>query len=138
MIERRRLHPNKNLILYTVTGDASPFCKGNYKVTVTVSDAEESKLHRGEVGTLWFTVHSTSDGTGARSNKIQLNDKGYHEPGTTNSYVVPGDVMEKIKSVEVEFQYDTNVMNPLTWRMFSAPRLYVSKIELENLEMNNR
>lgn len=130
------LHPNKSLVLYMLTTDASPFCKGHYKITVTVANTEESKRHRGEVGTLWFTAHSTTDGTGLKSNKIQLNDGAYHEPGSSYTFVVAGDAIEKIKSVEAEFQYDTNVMNPLTWRMFSAPRLYISKIQLENLEMN--
>lgn len=120
--------------MYLLTGDAPPFCKGHYKIIVDISNTEESKLHRGEIGTLWFTIHSTSDGTGLRSNRMQLNDGGYHEPGTTYTSIVPGDVVEKIKSVEVEFQYDTNVMNPLTWRMFSAPRLYISRIRVENLE----
>ncbi|KRT86844.1 hypothetical protein AMK59_398, partial [Oryctes borbonicus] len=136
LINKRMLHPNKSLVLYMLTTDASPFSKGHYKITVAVANTEESKRHRGEVGTLWFTAHSTTDGTGPKSSKIQLNDGAYHEPGSTYTFVVAGDAIDKIKSVEAEFQYDTNVMNPLTWRMFSAPRLYISKIQLENLEMN--
>ncbi|GJQ71315.1 hypothetical protein Trydic_g11051 [Trypoxylus dichotomus] len=136
LVNERMLQPNKNLILYMLTTDTSPFCKGHYKITVVISNTEESKLHRGEVGTLWFTAHGTSDGTGPKSNKMPLNDGAYHEPGTTYTSIVAGDIIDKIKSVEVEFLYDTNVMNPLTWRMFSAPRLYISEIKLENLEKN--
>ncbi|KAI4461598.1 lipase [Holotrichia oblita] len=136
LIQKRMIQPRKNLVLYLLTEDATPFCKGHYKIVVNVSNTEESKLHRGEIGTLWFTVHTTTDGTGPKSNKIPLKDEAYHEPGSSYSAIVAGNVVDKIKSVEVEFQYHTNVINPLTWRMFAAPRLYLSKIRLENLETN--
>lgn len=83
-------------------------------------------------------MHSTTDGTGHKTDKIALQKETYHEPGIQFTYVLPGDSIHKIKSVEVEWQYTTNIMNPLTWRITSTPRIYVDKIIVDALEIDQQ
>ncbi|XP_017778462.1 PREDICTED: pancreatic triacylglycerol lipase [Nicrophorus vespilloides] len=137
-VRAKRVDPNNGLILYSMTGSSSPFCKAHYKISVLVSDGTESRGHGGEIGQLWFVFHDTTDGRGEKTERAALNPGGYHEPGALYTAVVPADFIHSIRGVEVEWDYHSNVFNPLTWRILASPRVYISKIKIEALETANR
>lgn len=83
-------------------------------------------------------MHETSDGKGPRSNSVGLNSGGYHEPGRTYTGVVAADEVHRLKAVEVEWRYESSLMNPLTWRILATPRIYVAEVVVEALEIGER
>jgi pancreatic triacylglycerol lipase len=107
-------------------------------LTVKISDSGESKQHGGEIGQLFFTMHSTTDGKGPKSDPVALNSGGYHEPGKIYTAVVPTSEVPRLKAVEVEWRYQSSVLNPLTWRILAVPQIYVEKITVDALEIKQR
>ena len=94
--------------------------------------------HGGEVGQLVFTMHSTTDGKGPKTISAPLNKGGYHEPGKIYTAIVPTDQISKLKAVEVEWQHQNSVFNPLTWRILAVPMIYVEFINIIALEIGER
>lgn len=103
-----------------------------------ISNLKESKDHGGEIGQLWFVMHSSTDGNGPKSERAPLNKGGYHEPGAVYKAVVPAEEVPHLKAIQVEWQYHSSVLNPLTWRLLAIPRVYVAKVIVEGLEINER
>lgn len=68
------------------------------------------------------------------SDKVALNDVGYHGPGSVHTAVVAADEVPAIKFVEVEWKYDSSMFNPLTWRIFASPRIFVTEVTVRVLE----
>lgn len=107
----------------------------HYKITVRVSGHDESNMHGGEIGTISVRLHSNT-----RSKKltdhIRFSEKPmYFEPGFEYSALVPGkDVHDPASYASVYWEYQTNFLNPLTWRILSAPRIYLDYIIIESLE----
>lgn len=138
LVKERRIKDKDTLALYMMTNPVSPFCRGHYRLTVTISNTNESKVHGGEIGQLWFIVHSRLDesnkGAGANSGRFALNDGRYHEPGATYRTVVPATAINDLKAVTLEWQYHSSMFNPLTWRLLSAPRIYVTRVTIDSLE----
>lgn len=91
-------------------------------------------MHGGEIGQLFFKMHSTSDGKGPNSGRIALNSGGYHAPGASYKAVVPGDEISILKSIEVEWKFHSNVFNPLTWRILETPKVHIANITVDVLE----
>lgn len=100
-----------------------------------ISRSEESRQHGGEIGQLWFVFHSTPNGEGLKTQRVTLSHSRYHEPGTTYTAVIASGEIPLLKAVEVEWQYHSSVFNPLTWRILASPRVYLSKVKVEGLEM---
>ncbi|GLV44467.1 uncharacterized protein CBL_10271 [Carabus blaptoides fortunei] len=138
LVKQRKIKDEDTLALYMMTNPASPFCRGHYRITVTISNTNESKVHGGEIGQLWFTAHSRLDennkGAGANSGRFALNNGRYHEPGVTYRTVVPATAINDIKAVTLEWQYHSSMFNPLTWRLLTAPRIYVTRVTIDSLE----
>jgi len=126
------------MIQYLMTGDRTPFCKAHYKVTVHISDSNESKTHGGEIGQLWFTMHGTKDQTGDKSDRVPFDKTGYHEPGSVHTSVIAADYVKNLSAVEVEWDYNVSVFNPLTWRILTSPRLFIDKVTVESLESGKK
>lgn len=99
-----------------------------------ISNSEESRLHGGEIGQLLLKMHSTTDGKGTASDKVPLNDGGYHEPGAAYSAVIAADEVPSLTAVEIEWNYQSSVFNPLTWRLISSPRIFITKVTVQELE----
>ncbi|RZC34310.1 inactive pancreatic lipase-related protein 1, partial [Asbolus verrucosus] len=134
LVEHRIITPNTNLVQFFKTGERKPFCRGHYKITVKVSDSAESMNHGGEVGQLFFVMHSTTDGKGPKSNPVSLNNGGFHEPGKTYTAVVAASEVPRLRAVEVEWRYKSSVFNPLTWRILAVPKIYIDRITVEALK----
>lgn len=114
------------------------FSEVHYRITVKISNSSQSLLHGGEIGQLWFTMHGMTDGKGFKSDKIAFNDGGYHAPGELYKAVVPGNAVNVIRGVEIEWKYHSSVFNPLTWRLLTSPRVHVEKVSVHTLETKQK
>lgn len=115
---------------YLLTHDRSPFCAGHYKVTVQISETEESKRHGGEVGILNFKIKNHNSETNLMFNANPV----YFGPGSNHTFMTIGDVLDNIKSMKVAYRFK-QTLNPLTWRVFT-PKIYVAYIKIESMELN--
>ncbi|XP_060530064.1 pancreatic triacylglycerol lipase-like [Cylas formicarius] len=122
-----------SLIQYLMTSSEKPYCRGHYRIIVLVSDSSESKKHGGEIGQLFFTMHSMSDGLGSKTAPVGF-ISGYYEPGAFYVGVVATDELRNLKAVEIEWRYNSSLFNPLTWRILVTPKIYLKKITVESLE----
>lgn len=113
------------------------FAEVHYRVKVFVSNSNESLIHGGEVGQLLFTMHRMTDGKGQNSGKLSF-DNRYHAPGGDYESVIAGDMISHLKGVEVEWQYQSSLINPLTWRIYNAPKLHISKVVVDVLENSQK
>ncbi|XP_015586710.1 pancreatic lipase-related protein 2 [Cephus cinctus] len=126
-------HPgNHHASTYLMTGSQKPFCKAHYRVTINISKTDESLDHGGEVGMFMMRVIGASN---KKTERISLSETSrYYEPGSTHTIVLPGDVVGKPESVELSWEYQTSVFNPLTWRLLHKPRVYIDSVTVDNLE----
>lgn len=62
----------------------------------------------------------------------------YYEPGSEHQVIVPGDPVGKLKSVILQWEYRTNPLNPLTWRFFLTPHIYIGWMQIESIEERHR
>ncbi|XP_033196633.1 pancreatic triacylglycerol lipase [Bombus vancouverensis nearcticus] len=123
---------NYHASVYSMTGSTKPFCRGHYKVVVNVSKTNESVDHGGEVGTFVLKVIGQN---GEKSGRMPLSSQStYYEPGSTHTVVLLGDVVGKLESVEISWEYRVSVFNPLTWRLLHTPRVYIDSLSVESLE----
>lgn len=81
-----------------------------------------------------FTMHSTSDGKGHKTSPIGF-ISGYHEPGGLYESVVAGDEIKQLRAIEISWKYNSSIFNPLTWRLLSTPKIYLTKVTVESLEL---
>ncbi|XP_017888914.2 uncharacterized protein LOC108630247 [Ceratina calcarata] len=58
----------------------------------------------------------------------------YYEPGSTHTVVLPGDVVGKPEAVEISWEYQASVFNPLTWRLIHTPRVFLDSLTVASLE----
>lgn len=111
--------------------------EGHYRIDVQVSSNNDSRSHGGEVGQLYFTMHSTSDGRGEKSLPVGFKS-GFHQPGASYTAVVATDEVPDLKAVEIVWKYDSSFFNPLTWRLFNTPKVFIKKVTVDALELNKR
>lgn len=114
------------------------FLGAHYRIKVETSNSTESKKHGGEVGQLMFKMHSTRDGSGENSGSVALTERGYHGPGMVFQAVVPALAIKYLKTVEVEWKYKTDLWNPFTYRILHEPRVFISRITIDSLELKQR
>jgi hypothetical protein len=62
----------------------------------------------------------------------------YYEPGSEHQVIVPGDPVGKLMSVILQLEYQTNPLNPLTWRFFLRPHIYIGWMQIESIEERHR
>ncbi|XP_058127007.1 pancreatic triacylglycerol lipase-like [Anopheles ziemanni] len=126
-------NPNQPLSVYMITGDESPYCRSHYRVTLSLSSDEESLIHGGEIGKM--SVELQGEGN-IRSGKMDFSkDPLYFEPGSNYSAIMAGRYVTKPLRVLLTWAYRTNPLNPLTWRLLAAPRVYVQEIHVQFMEL---
>lgn len=136
MIREQRIQENSTLSAYLMTGDKKPFCRVHYKITVKISNSDESTLHGGEIGTLSVRLHSHRK---RYTDKIKFSaEPRYFEPGLEYTAMVPGRDLNHPTYAAVFWEYQTNLLNPLTWRILSSPRIYLDYIVIESMEKDLR
>lgn len=112
------------------------FAEAHYKVTINISKTNESVSHGGEVGMFVMYAIGAND---KKTERMQLSSTSkYYEPGSTHTMVLPGNVVGKPQSVKLIWEYKTSVFNPLTWRLFHVPRVYIDSLTIKNLETDHR
>ena len=62
----------------------------------------------------------------------------YYEPGSEHQVIVPGEPVGKLISAILQWEYRTNPLNPLTWRFFLTPHIYIDWMEIESIEDRHR
>ncbi|XP_033610214.1 pancreatic triacylglycerol lipase isoform X2 [Cryptotermes secundus] len=123
--------PRTHVKLFMMTGADGPFCRHHYRVTWKISDSCKSLLHGGEVGMIWVTLRGEKGVTKG----IELTKTvQYYEPGSKHQVIVPGDPVGKLQHVILQWEYRTNPLNPLTWRIFITPRIYIGWMQVESIE----
>ncbi|CAG9819198.1 unnamed protein product [Phaedon cochleariae] len=130
-------YQHKSRTQYLLTGANAPYCRSHYRISVEISDSNFSKTEGGEVGTLHFTMHSSEDGKGDKTGRVGF-FTGYHRPGGGYTGVVATDGVTHMGAIEVEWKYETNLLNPLTYRILTSPRIYLRKVTVEALDIDER
>ncbi|EDW52995.1 pancreatic triacylglycerol lipase [Drosophila sechellia] len=130
-------------VFYLWTGDSKPFCRLHYRITVRVSGHDESTLHGGEVGILSIQLHDALVKKGGKNERaatemMKFSQKAmYFEPGYEYKALVAGRNLREPEYATVNWEYPTNILNPLTWRILSAPRIYLEYILIEAMESSD-
>ncbi|KAK0085747.1 hypothetical protein PV325_004484 [Microctonus aethiopoides] len=123
---------NYHASVYLMTAPEKPFCRGHYRVTINVSKTNESVDHGGEVG--MFVIRVIGEGS-KTSGRLQLSENSkYYEPGSAHTVVLPGEVVGKPEAVEITWEYQTSMFNPLTWRLLHKPKAYIDSLAIDSLE----
>ncbi|XP_055383035.1 pancreatic triacylglycerol lipase [Condylostylus longicornis] len=132
LLERGVVNNNTLLMAYLSTAKSKPFCRHHYKITVRISNSEESILHGGEIGTLSIKLHARK----RRETETMpfSSSPQYFEPGEEYVSVVPGKDIQNPTHATITWDYQTSLLNPLTWRIVSTPRIYVDFILIESIE----
>ncbi|XP_026328490.1 pancreatic triacylglycerol lipase-like [Hyposmocoma kahamanoa] len=137
----KRLHmagyvdSSNHITLYSQTGSTKPYCRVHYEVTLKISNSTESNIHGPDVGKVAITL---VDRHGNRSDTKFIDDEQkYYKPGDIEHKMVPfkGTGYPPL-SVIVEWKYETNLFNPITWRLLKSPSVYVEQIKLSSIEYN--
>ncbi|XP_020804936.1 pancreatic triacylglycerol lipase [Drosophila serrata] len=129
-------------VFFLTTGDRAPFCRLHYRITVRVSGHDESTLHGGEVGILSVQLHGKKSGNaiGKRTDAsatelMRFSPKAmYFEPGYEYKALVAGRDVREPEYAIVNWEYPTSILNPLTWRILSSPRIYLEYVLIEAME----
>ncbi|XP_045514449.1 pancreatic triacylglycerol lipase-like isoform X1 [Pieris brassicae] len=126
---------NANVALYALTGSTKPFCRVHYEVTLKVSNSTESKIHGPDVGKILITL---IDRNNNKSDHRFLNDEQkYYRPGDVDTKLIPfKDTGLPPLTVKVEWKYEANFLNPMTWRLLKSSSLYIEYIKVSSLEYN--
>lgn len=73
-----------------------------------------------------------------KTDRMPLSENSkYYEPGSSHTIVLPGDVVGKPEAVEISWEYQASMFNPLTWRLLHKPRAYIDSLTIESLEFNH-
>lgn len=134
-------------VFYLTTGDRAPFCRLHYRITVRVSGHDESTLHGGEVGILSVQLHekkklgkrtaaaAAATTSAAATELMRFSPKAmYFEPGYEYKALVAGRDLREPEYATVNWEYPTSILNPLTWRILSSPRIYLEYVLIEAME----
>lgn len=127
--------------VYLMTSNSSPFCRTHYKITLRMSSSEESSVHGGEIGIMSLILHSHFDERNRtmQTEKMQFSqDPVYYEPGYNYTAVMPGRDVGTPEQAILSWEYKSNPLNPLTWRILATPRVYIDSIMVESLEYNSK
>lgn len=112
---------------------ASFYPGAHYHVTINISSNNESMNYGGEVGMFSIRVVGVNKKI---TKRIVLNESSiYYEPGSNHSAVVSGEVVGRIDAVELTWEYQTQMFNPLTWRV-NKPKAYIDSLTIKSLEFN--
>ncbi|KXJ72794.1 hypothetical protein RP20_CCG017257 [Aedes albopictus] len=117
---------------FMITGEDESYCRNHFRVTLHVSDGEESLVHGGEIGKLAVEIigkHRNHSGLMELS-KNPL----YFEPGKSYSSVVAGKDVGIPKRVLLNWEYKKHPGHSRkNWQVTRTPRIYVDHILVQSL-----
>lgn len=79
-------------------------------------------------------IHGAKNKTTEVMKLTEINE--YYEPGSNYTFVVTGDAVGNPEHVEVTWNYQVSVVNPLTWRL-SRPKAYLDMVTIKCLEFHS-
>ncbi|XP_042218331.1 uncharacterized protein LOC121863643, partial [Homarus americanus] len=121
--------------MYLITGPDSPFCTLHHRVRVIMSYTAAARRHGGDIG----VFHITLFGQHGASPRLKLNpEEMFFEPGNVYSYMIGTADLGHLHYVVLEWSYVTAYYNPLSWRLLSNPVVYVNRIHIDSIEMQER
>lgn len=121
--------------MYLITGPDGPFCTFHHRVSVVMSYTRDARLHGGEVGIFFVSLF----GRRGISHRLQLNQEEiFFEPGNVYTFMIGTPDLGPIQWAVLEWNYVTAFYNPLTWRFLSQPSVYVNRIHIDSIEMQQR
>lgn len=66
---------------------------------------------------------------------MQFSDEPrFFEPGLEYTSLAVGHDIKDPVYASVFWEYQTSILNPLTWRLLTSPRIFISYITIESLE----
>ncbi|XP_064104797.1 pancreatic triacylglycerol lipase-like isoform X3 [Macrobrachium nipponense] len=124
-----------NTKMYLITGAESPFCTFHHRISVAMSYTREARLHGGDIGVFFVSLF----GERGIAHRQQLNlEEIFFEPGNVYTFMIGTPDLGEIKWALLEWTYVTALYNPLTWRFLSQPSVYVNRIIIDSIEMQQR
>lgn len=109
--------------------------EAHYRVTINISKTNESLSYGGEVGMFVLRVIGAN---GKQTERLSLSEHSkYYEPGSRHTVVIAGEVVGKVEAVEISWEYQTSMFNPLTWRLLHKPKAYIDSLTIKSLEFHN-
>ncbi|XP_052900822.1 pancreatic triacylglycerol lipase-like [Anopheles moucheti] len=133
LVSQGKINPDSDMPvqLYFKTDTKAPYLKRNVKFTIKISGTKESVEHGAEIGKI-FLYFDGDDSTEPK--RIYFNEAPVlFEPGFSYSSVIAVHSNSKPIKVKMGWEYVTNLFNPLTWRLLSAPRVYVDHVDIQFL-----
>ncbi|XP_053678605.1 pancreatic triacylglycerol lipase-like [Anopheles nili] len=128
LVLRGRVNPLRHvpLQLFFKTNPSEPFLTQNFKITVKISDSARSLAHGPEIGKILLYLHGLGD---AKPKQIYFNEEPIlFEPGREYSSILTAYGNGRPKSISVGYEHDMNLLNPFTWRLFTASRIYIEHV----------
>lgn len=135
LLKRGIVDTNNNVALYALTGGAKPYCRVHYEVTLKISNSTESRVHGPEIGKIAITL---VDRNGNKTDQIYLNEEQkVYKPGDKEIKMIAlRSTGHPPISAIVEWKYETNLFNPITWRLVKSPSVYIENLKISSLEYN--
>lgn len=94
-------------------------------------------MHGGEIGIMSIIIHSLQ--RTIETEKLPFTEAPmFYEPGRNYTSITPGKDVGVPRYATLNWEYRTNPLNPLTWRILSSPRVYIDYVILETLEHQSR
>ncbi|KAL0277659.1 UNVERIFIED_CONTAM: hypothetical protein PYX00_004877 [Menopon gallinae] len=114
--------------MYLITGSSQPFYRSQYKVIWKISNSSN------EIGK--FRVQIL--GSEGETDYMDLGESTkYFDPNSEHKIVVAGKSVGSMKYAMLEWVYQTNLLNPFTWRV-TKPPISVRFVDVESLETGER
>uniref|UniRef100_A0A2M4ASG9 Putative pancreatic triacylglycerol lipase n=1 Tax=Anopheles triannulatus TaxID=58253 RepID=A0A2M4ASG9_9DIPT len=138
--------PLGTIQLFFRTAYQAPFLMPNYRLTVVLSNSTDSRKHGPEAGRIVLQLRSSD---GIRSDKIYFNDDVItFEPSFRYSTIVtvrrtgPDGQPEsydvaRTSTVAASWEYETSLLNPLSWRLIATPRVYLETLTIQAVSVDS-
>ncbi|XP_071536367.1 pancreatic triacylglycerol lipase-like isoform X2 [Panulirus ornatus] len=121
--------------MYLITADDSPFCTYHHRVSVVMSFTRQARQHGGDMGVFYLSLF----GSHGASRRIKLNQEEiFFEPGNVYTYMIGTADLGHLQYVLLEWVYVTAYYNPLAWRLLSQSVVYINRIHIDSIEMQER
>ncbi|XP_047985916.1 pancreatic triacylglycerol lipase [Leguminivora glycinivorella] len=135
LLDRGLVDSISNVALYGKTGSKKPYCRVHYEVVLKVSNSTASRTHGPDVGRVQITLIDRNNNKS--DHKFLDEEQKYYKPGDIDKQMVAvRDTGLPPLSVMVEWKYETNLFNPITWRLLKSPSVYVEYLKLSSIEYN--
>ncbi|XP_035211609.1 pancreatic triacylglycerol lipase-like isoform X3 [Stegodyphus dumicola] len=107
----------------------------HYYIHLRCSYSDEARMHITEKGRLFIRL----TGTKAQSPVLEAK-KDYVQfvPGGVVEFLVSTTEMGRLLRLDLEWRSTASLLNPLTWRLFNVPQIYIRDVIVTHLETGER